>query len=173
MNRQQQNQHQRQLVLPEPADLGAMILSGAGQFARRNKVITGSYLFGILVLVLAGTGTRLTYQQRQQYNAIMDTIDLDAEYQASQRFSSADQAYRATKGWFSCDQLCQRNKERMEHMKFELDEVRKEGHARMSDAKAVAGLYSEVGVGEVKDKFWGNFHQGKQFAKRQSMWDAM
>ena len=46
-------------------------------------------------------------------------------------------------------------------------------HARMSDAKSVAGLFSEVGVGEVTDSFWGYFASGKQFAKRQSMWDAM
>jgi hypothetical protein len=164
---------QRQVVLPEPADMGAIILSGAAGFARRNKVIAGSYLFGILILVLAGSGTRLTLEQRRDYNAIMDTIDLQAEFEASNRFAHADQAYRATKGWFSCDSLCQRNKERMEIARFALDEVRKEGHARMSDAKAAAGLFSEIGVGEVKDKFWGHFAQGQQFAKRQSMWDAM
>ena len=43
----------------------------------------------------------------------------------------------------------------------------------MSDAKAIAGLWSEVGVGEVKDSFWQYFAQGKQFAKRQTMWDAL
>lgn len=164
---------QRQVVLPEPADMGSIILHGATGFARRHKVVTGSYLFGILVLLLAGSGTRLTLEQRRDYNAIMDTIDIQAEFEASNRFGLADQAYRSTKGWFTCDQLCQRNKERMEMAKFTLDEIRKEGHARMSDAKARAGLFSEIGIGEVKDKFWGHFAQGKQFAKRQSMWDAM
>jgi ABC-type multidrug transport system fused ATPase/permease subunit len=43
----------------------------------------------------------------------------------------------------------------------------------MSDAKAVAGLWSEIGVGEVKDSFWQYFYSGKQFARRQSMWDAL
>lgn len=53
------------------------------------------------------------------------------------------------------------------------DEIKAEGNARMSDAKSVAGLFSEVGVGEVTDTFWEYFASGKQFAKRQSMWDAM
>ena len=43
----------------------------------------------------------------------------------------------------------------------------------MSDAKILAGLFSEVGVGEVTDSFWRYFASGKKFAKRQSMWDAM
>jgi hypothetical protein len=163
----------RQIVLPEPADVGTMVLRGAANFARRNKVISGAYIFGILVLLLAGSGTRLTLQQRREYNAIMDTIDLEAEYQASARFARANQEYQYTKGWFSCDQLCQRNKQRMEAARYELEQIRKEGYARMSDAKARAGLFSEVGVGEVKDKFWSHFYSGQQFAKRQSMWDAM
>ena len=71
---------QRQVVLPEPADMGSIILHGATGFARRHKVVTGSYLFGILVLLLAGSGTRLTLEQRRDYNAIMDTIDIQAEF---------------------------------------------------------------------------------------------
>ena len=103
----------------------------------------------------------------------MNTINLEAEYNASHDYYQAQQAYHASKGWFSCDSLCQRNKERMNARHAVLQEIRQEGNARMSDAKSVAGLFSQVGVGEVKDSFWQYFAQGKQFAKRQSMWDAM
>jgi len=103
----------------------------------------------------------------------MSTIDVNAEYDASTRYGHALQAYKASKGWFTCDSLCQRNKERMERAQYDLDQLRAEGYNRMSDAKAVAGIFSEVGVGEVKDSFWEYFHAGKRFAKRQSMWDAM
>ena len=164
----------RALVLPEPADVGKIIVGGATQFARRHKIVTGSYLLGIVVIVLVGSGTKLNYDQRQSYNRIMSTINVEAEYDASQDYWQASQQYRATKGWFwSCDGLCQRNKTRMDAAKQRLDRVREEGNARMSDAKAVAGLFSEVGVGEVQDSFWNYFQSGKQFAKRQSMWDAM
>lgn len=175
---QAQRQPQRgppgaQIVLPEPGDVGAMVVRGATQFAKRHKIITGSYVLGLLVIILIGGGTKLTYEQRKEYNAIMNTIDLQAEFDASQNFYMADQAYRASKGWFTCDGLCQRNKKRMEDAKYRLDMIRQEGQARMSDAKSVAGLFSEIGVGEVQDSFWGYFQSGKQFAKRQSMWDAM
>jgi hypothetical protein len=131
------------------------------------------YIIGILAILLLGSGTKLNYDQRREYNTIMNTIDLQAEYDASQDFWMTDRAYRASKGWFTCDGLCQRNKQRMEGSKYKLDQIRKEGEARMSDAKNVAGLFSEIGVGEVQDSFWSYFAQGKQFAKRQSMWDAM
>ena len=161
------------MVLPDAANVGAIIVSSARTFARRHKIITGGYLFGILVLLFAGSGTKLTLEQAKQYNSIMNTINLEAEYNASHDYYQAQQAYHASKGWFSCDSLCQRNKERMNARYAVLQEIRQEGNARMSDAKSVAGLFSQVGVGEVKDSFWQYFAQGKQFAKRQSMWDAM
>ena len=157
----------RQIVLPEPGDLGQMIVRGATTFARRHKVISGSYLLGIVVLLMFSSGAKLTYDQRREYNHIMSTIDLQAEYDASTEYWRTEQAYRASKGWFTCDSLCQRNKQRMEDAKYRLDRIRDEGQARMSDAKAVAGLFSEIGVGEVQDSFWSYFASGKQFAKRQ------
>lgn len=163
----------QQIALPEPGDVGQMVLSGAKTFAKRHKVVTGGYILGILMILLVGSGTKLNYDQLTQYNSIMNTIDVQAEYDAASDFYRADQAYRATKGWFSCDSVCQRNKQRMENAKYRLDQIRKEGNLRMSDAKSVAGLFSEVGVGEVQDSFWSYFTSGKQFAKRQSMWDAM
>ncbi|KAL3938965.1 MAG: hypothetical protein SGBAC_006223 [Bacillariaceae sp.] len=171
MNRN--NRQQQQIVsLPEPSDIGRMIIRGVPRFAKRHKVISGSYILGILTILLIGSGTKLNLDQRREYSNIMQTIDLQAEFDASQDFYVTDNAYRASKGWFTCDGLCQRNKKRMEESKYRLDLIRKEGEARMSDAKSVAGIFSEVGVGEVQDSFWSYFASGKQFAKRQSMWDA-
>lgn len=160
-------------LVPSVGDMGGLVLRGMTHFAKKHKVISGSWLFGLVVLLLFTSGTKLTLQQRRNYNSIMNTIDLRAEYDATDRYAIASNAYYASKGWFSCDGLCQRNKQRMERAKRDLDAIRAEGNARMSDAKSVAGLFSEIGVGEVKDSFWGYFTGGKQFAKRQSMWDAL
>ena len=100
-------------------------------------------MIGIIVILLVGSGSKLNYDQLREYNKIMNTIDVQAEYDASNEFWMADQAYRATKGWFSCDGLCQRNKQKMENAKYRLDQIRREGNVRMSDAKSVAGLFSE------------------------------
>jgi hypothetical protein len=173
MYRPQAQAPAREIALPSASDVGTIALRTVTSFARRHKLISGSYLFGLLVMIMMGSGTKLTMEQAKQYNHIMSTIDLQVEFEASQRYFQASQAYHASKGWFTCDSLCTRNKDRMLQHKAVLDDIRNEGNARMSDAKAVAGLFSEVGVQETKDSFWQYFYQGKQFAKRQSMWDAM
>ena len=170
------NPNPNSTTLATTSDIGTLALSTAKSFARRHKFITTSYLYGIvslLVLLLLGSGTKLSIEQQRQYNAIMNTIDLQAEYAAASRYHSAYSNYYASKGWFSCDAHCQHYKSLMDRRKLEWDEIKAEGNARMSDAKSVAGLFSEVGVNEVQDSFWEYFHSGKQFAKRQSMWDAM
>lgn len=168
-----QHRREQQIAIPTVSEMGAIVVSGITKFAKKNKVISTSYILGILFLLLIGSGTKLTADQSRRYNSIMNTIDLRAEFEASNRYADAMHAYRATKGWFSCDSLCQRNKKRMKNTERVLEDIRNEGYARMSDAKSVAGIFSEVGVEEVKDSFWHYFKSGKQFAKRQSMWDMM
>ncbi|KAL7506272.1 hypothetical protein ACHAXN_003553 [Cyclotella atomus] len=163
-------------TLTTTAPLTTLALSTAKSFATRHKFLTASYLYGLLsllLLLLLGSGTKLTLSQQRQYNAIMNTIDLQAEYSAASRYHTAYSNYYNSKGWFSCDTHCQHYKSLMNRRLLEWNEIKAEGNARMSDAKSIAGLFSEVGVNEVQDSFWEYFHNGKQFAKRQSMWDAM
>ena len=173
MNRGNQEAPNEALALPSFSAVGVLVAQSISAFAKRHKVITSSYLFGILFLLLLGSGTKLTASQLRQYNTILDSINVQAEYDASMAYSSAYAEYKSRKGWVSCDPLCQRSKRRMESSKAHLDAIRAEGYARMSDAKATAGIFSEVGVEEVTDSFWSYFSAGKQYAKRQSMWDAL
>lgn len=173
MNRPPHRQQQQVVRLPEPSEVGSLVVRNVTSFARRNKAITGFYLLGWVFVLFVGSGTRLTMQQQATYNDIMRTINVQAEYDATDDYSKALEMYQASKGWFSCDSLCQRHKARMERAEAALNAIRAEGAARMADAKQSVGLLSEVGVDEMKDKFWQYLYQGKQFAKRQSMWDAM
>ena len=102
----------------------------------------------------------------------MSTIDTEAEWEASQRYYGYDQVYRHSKGWFSCDSVCTNDKYKMEAAKYQLDLIEQESTAKIIDAKRIAGVFSEIGVGEARDSFWTYFAQGKAFAKRQTMWDA-
>jgi len=167
------NNNQNVVRLPGAADVGTIAIRAASNFARRNKVITTSYLFGLLILIIGGTGSKLTWDQRRQYERIMNSIDLEAENNAYNQYYYSKSAYDRSKGWFTCDAVCTRYKNKMQKDKAILDGIRREGHNRMSDAKATAGIFSEIGVGEVKDSFWEYFASGKRYAKRQSMWDAM
>jgi len=167
-----QQPQQQVAVLPAVGEVSSLVVVGAKRFARANPVLTGSYLFGIAVLLFFSSGIPLTREQHVSYQRILDTIDLQAEYDASHRYWQARQAYLATKGWFfSCDSLCQRNKQRMTQAEQQLNLIRQEGEARMRDAKQTIGVFSSVAAEEIKDSFWQYFTAGKQFAKRQSMWD--
>ena len=83
----QPNHGQALQLVPDLTTTGALVVRGVKTFARRNKVITGSYLLGLVVLLLAGSGTKLTYDQVAKYNHIMSSIDLDLEYEAANDFA--------------------------------------------------------------------------------------
>ena len=44
---QQRPPQGREIVLPDATQVGTLIVSSATSFARRHKIITGGYLFGI------------------------------------------------------------------------------------------------------------------------------
>ena len=164
------------IQLPEVDEVGAVIVRQARQFAVRHKYLTAYYLLGLLVLgtLTVWGGRSLTPAETKQYNVIMNSIDLQAEYDAVEKYWDAYSRYQATKGWFwSCDSVCQRHKKHMQQAELQLNRVRSEGNARMSDAKAVAGLGSQVAVQEMQDSFWQYLAAGKRFAKRQTAWDVM
>eukprot|EP00569_Conticribra_weissflogii_P004134 CAMPEP_0171330640 /NCGR_PEP_ID=MMETSP0878-20121228/2151_1 /TAXON_ID=67004 /ORGANISM="Thalassiosira weissflogii, Strain CCMP1336" /LENGTH=309 /DNA_ID=CAMNT_0011830997 /DNA_START=56 /DNA_END=985 /DNA_ORIENTATION=- len=173
--------HDRQTQPPDttlstnPSTPTALALRSLRSFTTRHKLLTTTYLYGLtalFLLLLLGTGTKLTAEQHRRYSQIMNSIDLEAEFSAASEYHAAHSRYYHSKGWFTCDQRCRHFKSIMEQ-KYDLwQEVQREGRARMSDAKKVAGLTSEIGVGEVMDSFWDYFDGGKKFAKRQSYWDA-
>jgi hypothetical protein len=69
-------------------------------------------------------------------------------------------AYYASSGWFSCDSACARLKARHDSLKADLDLARAAGYELVADAKSQAGIFSEMGVGEVRDSFWAYFSKG-------------
>ena len=78
-----QQQQQQIIRLPEPSEVGSLVVRNVTRFAKRNKTVTGVYLLGWLFLLFVGSGTRLTLQQQTTYNNIMKTIDVQAEYDAT------------------------------------------------------------------------------------------
>lgn len=166
------NGGQQVAVLPAVGDVTSLIVTGAGRFARANPILTGSYLFGIAVLLFFSSGIPLTAEKHVKYHRILKTIDLQAEFTATQSYWNARNDYLATKGWFfSCDKTCQRNKARMQQAERHLAEVRKVGDEKMREAKRTVGVLSSVAAEEIRESFWQYFDAGKQFAKRRSMWD--
>ena len=161
--------NQRQVAtlnLPSTSTVLSTLSTSTIKFAKRHPITVSYYLLGVLVALLAG-GTALTGAQVKDYNRLMSTVDTSLEHEVSADYGRAYGAYYQSKGWFTCDRICKDNERRMKEKKLIMEEVRREGNQRVSDAKAVAGVFSEVGVGEARDSFWEYFQRGTKFAKRQ------
>lgn len=81
--------------------------------------------------------------------------------------------FRGSKGWFTCDKRCQLYKIDYDIANNELKYQQSEEQRIIADAKSNVGIFSSFGVEEARDMFWRRFSDGKNFAKRQTMWDAM
>jgi len=160
------------LVLPSASTALSATVNGVKYVAKTYPKTTSYYLIG-LVIALLFTGTALTATQTRSYDKTLDKIDTELEYDVSLKASEAYNAYYNSKGWFSCDSTCTRLKNTHEAVAKDLAEVRRVGYEIVKDAKEEVGVFSEVGVAEVRDSFWSYFAKGAKFAKRQSMYDAL
>ena len=53
------------------------------------------------------------------------------------------------------------------------DAARRVEDQQVAKAKNIVGIFSEYGVDEAKDLFWGKFNSGTSFAKTQAKWDLL
>lgn len=148
------------------------VLNGAATFVRSHKKISGAYLLGLL-LVLFGTGFKVSDDLARRYEATLRTVDEHAKQKAFYELRTAEEQYHYHKGWFSCDAQCQRWKMKVDAASAVYQAAVREEELIVQDAKSQVGIFSEYGVQETRDMFWGIFAGGKDFAKRQSMWDML
>lgn len=149
-----------------------MMIRAGVTFVKRNPIVVGSYLLGIL-LFLFYNGTTVPEENLQQYHDGMNKIDWNALNACEMKFRHAEHAYYTSKGWFSCDSNCQVKRGIMGDRKRELNEENKKVNREVSKLKAGLGLLSAHGISETRDTFTRYFTGGKDFAKRQTTWDAL
>lgn len=166
-NTQEVNVQARQLD-----DLSTALINLGVTVVKKNPVISASYVLGIL-LCLFFTGLSLTNEQTSDFEKDLRRLDYAAVADADYDFRVAEQAYKAKKGWFSCDSMCQDRKIQMEEAFRNLKYLEAENEKKLSNAKSKMGILSEVGVTETRELFWTRFGQGKQFASSRTKWDAL
>ncbi|GBG30690.1 Hypothetical Protein FCC1311_069102 [Hondaea fermentalgiana] len=151
-------------------DFSMIMINGGVRFAKRNKVTTGMWIFG-LVLVLFATGFQVSHQEEQTYNRILSKIDYKRLDAAQQQVYVWQHKYAQSKGWFSCDEACHENYENLRAAQDNLYSIEKEFASISSEAKQTVGIFSEYGVQEVRELFWSQFAGGREFAQRSSWYD--
>lgn len=164
---------EEQLATAREIDRTSTVLINAGvAVVKRNKLKVGAYLLGLL-LCLFFTGFKVSDNQRMEYYTELDKVDTSALYETGSLLNDAYNGYHRTKGWFSCDAMCQTYKRDMEHYEKVLNAMKKEEAAKIANAKSKLGIFSEYAVDETRTLFWERFSQGKGFAQRQTKWDAL
>jgi hypothetical protein len=164
---------EEQLIAAREIDRASTVLINAGiQVVKNNKLKVGGYILGLL-LCLFFTGFKVTDVQRAEYYEELNKVDNTALYETGALLNEAYNGYHRSKGWFSCDALCQTYKKDMESYERLLHTLKKEEAAKIATAKSKLGIFSEYAVEETRNLFWERFGQGKGFAQRQTKWDAL
>jgi len=164
---------QRRVPQDKPEfDVSTALINVGVNFAKRNVLTMTLWLVGLILLNFA-TGIKVTEEQAADYNKIMSSVDQDGQDKAERIMFQRQQEYYQSKGFFSCDSLCQGKKEKLNAATMKVNQL-KAAHASIErEAKSKVGIFSEYGVEETRQLFWGMFSKGKEFGKRQSMWDML
>jgi len=148
----------------------------ATNVVKKRPVLCSGWLIGLLVAAF-GTGWSVTEKQLTDYQDAMHAASLTTDRDlanARRALRTADEKYYNAKGWFwSCDAKCTRlyqQKQLAESRVYELDELRA---TRIREARGVVGIWSTVGVSEVRGAFWQAWEHGKETAKRWTMMDGL
>jgi len=81
--------------------------------------------------------------------------------------------YYQSKGWFfSCDNNCQVLKAREASTRQHFDEINAAYVAEARDVRSRVGVFSTHAVAAARTNFDEKYQAGKEFSKRQTMWDA-
>jgi len=157
---------------PEVVDVSRIMLNAGVNFAKRNKKLTGTWLLGLFLLCFA-TGLTVSPEQEASYSSIVSKIDQEKTLKAERQLYLAEKAYAQSKGFFSCDAFCMEKYNQMLEARKRFDRITLINENQLSKAKSEVGVFSEYGVQEARDLFWGIFAKGRGFSQRSSWYDLL
>lgn len=153
---------------------GILINTGV-KVVKNNPIKTSFYLLG-LVLCLLFNGISVSEQTVAKYELGVRKMnaDFDATERAKLAMYKADAAYRNSRGWFwTCDTRCQPYYQKFQQEQQKYRQLLESEREKLRDLKSNLGIFSTYGVAETRNAFNDYFARGKQFATRQSKWDAL
>ena len=162
----------RQMTAREIDSLSTVLIDAGWSFVKRNPIPVGAYMLGALIC-FSFTGFASPPEKIAEFERKVAQIDHQLYDVAALNLAKADEEYRRSKGWFTCDKYCQHNKANLLQAQQEFELVRRSVEKQQRDAKSTLGIFSSYGVGETRDLFWLRFSQGKGFATRQSTMHAL
>ena len=137
------------------------------------------WLFGLYALFWAQAPYTPSVQAEQTYREKMGQAIFSPEGRAAERrLVEAQRALNEVHviGWrwrSPYSQLVPERQRVVDDARREFNVASAERDALISEAKAAVGIWSEHGITEVRERFWGDYQWGKDFAKRMTFWDVV
>ncbi|GMH33897.1 hypothetical protein BSKO_01731 [Bryopsis sp. KO-2023] len=138
------------------------------------------WMFGLFSMFLSPPLVRITSEMRQNYETKMDAVmTVDAKLvHATDVYDRARAHANNAKVWFwrfrPEHKMVVRDRQVHESAaRLEVEKLLASRDDKVAEAKSQLGIWSEAGVEEGRSLFWGSYKQGKVFAQRQTLWDAM
>jgi len=137
------------------------------------------WVFGLYALFFAKAPYTPSIEAESQYNELMSRAMFSDEGRMAQRrleIAQRDLDEVHVFGWRWREpyrHLVPPRQRAVEVAQQEFMMAVRERDAVVSEAKATVGIWSTYGVEEVRNRFWGDYQWGKDFAKRMTFWDLI
>lgn len=151
---------------------GEAVLNGA----KKRPVSVSLWVLGLLLAAFAN-GFSVDDTAKESYHVTLshaqevENKELADAYRAMHQ---AESRYYNAKGWFwSCDDRCQKAYDKYNMAKADMARVQHKRDAILKEARQEVGIWSVFGVKDVRKRFWDSWQDGKSWAARWTMMDAM
>lgn len=168
-------QRKEALQKVEDINIGEIVVSTATNVVKKRPVTVSLWVLGLLLAAFANgfsvdDTTRASYSMTLEHAEEVDRQELG---KALGNLRKAEERHYNAKGWFwSCDERCQKAKDKMEMAQANVARVQKKRDSILNEARREVGIWSVFGVRDVRNSFWSAWQSGKDWAARWTMYDA-
>ncbi|CAK0894929.1 unnamed protein product, partial [Prorocentrum cordatum] len=155
----------------EPVDFGGLAVSTAKSVVKNRPVSVSLWALGLLLAAFAN-GFAVSKDTQERYEITLraaEKVDRKELNEAMIEMSHAERRYYNSKGWFSCDRTCERNRDSYNMATSRMQQVKGKRDQIMSEARSEVGIWSTFGVAEVRAAFWSAWQSGKDWAARDNV----
>ena len=156
----------------------ALIKAVAGRALKSYKVRMGLVLWaiGLFFMLLAPGLNTVTPEMKATYEGmVVEAANMPEYHEAYSKFREAQEYADENKVWFwrfrePYKTLVDQRQRVADKWAAELTKAEREQEDKMKQARAYVGLWSDIGLTDLRARFWGAFEKGKVFAQQQTFY---
>ncbi|KAF0698517.1 Aste57867_10884 [Aphanomyces stellatus] len=145
----------------------------------RVRTLLLFWLVGLFCMIFAPAPIAVTDEMKHEYEAkVIDAANIDNYEETYAAYVNAEDEVADAQVWFwrlrpESRAAVNERQAVADAARAKLNALEAARDAKMRDAKAYVGLWSEYGLDEARTRFWAAFESGKVFASRQTFWQMV